>query len=114
MKISQISNSQDLTLTFSGELTLTNLQQAQSALVEVFHRHNAISIQIKEIEELDVSFFQLLCAAYKTAIDEKKTITISIHSNDYSQSLLEISGFMAKWESIWSHECKKQKPDYSQ
>lgn len=59
-----------------GDLTFPNVPHVREKLLEAFAAKRQVGLEIREVREVDLSFLQVLCAAYRTALAESKEITL--------------------------------------
>lgn len=88
MKISQDSDNRQTTLTFAGLLDIHSANMAHLALAEAIRNYAHVAVQVMEVEALDLSFLQLICAAHRTATFQKKRFTLTVEDMDYFKALL--------------------------
>ncbi|MCP4215781.1 MAG: STAS domain-containing protein [bacterium] len=76
-----------------GSLTLANAESVKRLLGEIINRSDNIIVKIEGLEEIDLSFFQVLIAAYKSAAKLGKVIQL-LHPDDSPfTDALKYSGF---------------------
>lgn len=80
-------------IVFEGNLTLKNINKIKNKLAEAVHKSNNIEIVAGNVDNLDISFIQLLFAAFKTAQIESKVITFKLSLTDELRILVERAGF---------------------
>lgn len=64
-------------LTVGGVLTVKHAKALSAALLEAIRKAPAIEVDIAHIDDVDVSFAQLLCSAHRMAADMNKQMTIT-------------------------------------
>lgn len=52
-----------------ADVTVKNAAAFKETLLEALQTHAKVSLDLSEVEDVDMSFFQLLCAAHKSAMD---------------------------------------------
>ena len=77
------------TVTLEGELTLNNIQEIQMKLGFEILDHNNLTIELKNIDNIDVSFLQLLNAIQRY----NPNIAIKMEFPSNIEVLLERGGF---------------------
>lgn len=80
-------------ITLSGNLTISNSKKIQQSLIEAFKPLKNISIEINEVENIDLSFIQLI---YTLSVESKnfgKNINITSKLNEDLRLLIENAGF---------------------
>lgn len=70
-----IENGTNATLVLSGELCIQNSAEVFRIYAEVLENHNDINVEHKNVEEADISYYQLMIAAYNSASSKDKKIT---------------------------------------
>jgi anti-anti-sigma factor len=54
-------------VTAGGRLTASQAGPLQRLLLEAFERSKRVELSLRDVQEVDLSFLQLLCAAHRTA-----------------------------------------------
>lgn len=93
MKLTQSNDDRQIKLTFAGQLDLPHANQAHQALAEAIRHYVEVAVQVGQIDAIDLSFLQLVCAAHRTAISQQKCFTLTLEDNDQLRNLLTVSGF---------------------
>ena len=75
------------------ELTIYTVLEIKENFIEAIGQYDALDIQIRNVENLDLSFIQLIESLRKTAEEYGKKITISAELVNETRSLVENSGF---------------------
>jgi anti-anti-sigma factor len=92
--INQIKNDDgSAVITLSGNLTISNSEKIQHSLIEAFKLSINISIEINEIENIDLSFIQLIYSLSKESKNFGKNINITSKLNEDMRLLIENAGF---------------------
>jgi len=65
------------TLTISGELTVQNASALQGIFIRSLESSSNLSIDLKDVTALDLSFLQLICSLHRTSSDLKRKLTLS-------------------------------------
>lgn len=76
MEIRVEGNKQSPRLVCSGNATVEAAAEIREALIEALQKSKRVSLDVKGIEKVDVSFLQLLIAAEKTAQQQNTRIEI--------------------------------------
>ena len=79
-------------LVLGGELTVTHISSVKNELQDVLRSSSSVQVRMENVQDLDVAFLQLLCAAHRTAADENKSLTIGGDMEKF-RALLKRSGF---------------------
>ena len=53
-------------MTLSGDMTVEHASELCSALKEVAEQHVDVEVQVGGIDNVDMTFFQLMCSAHRT------------------------------------------------
>ncbi len=61
-------------LAFKGCLTISQAEAVQAALLDALQNHPAVEIDCSGVEEIDVTFLQILVSAGRTAIAWNKSL----------------------------------------
>lgn len=93
MELIQSSNDRQTTMTFAGALDLPQAHQAHQALAEAIRNYAHVVVKVARVEALDQSFLQLVCAAHRTALSQKKRFTLTIEDLRHFKKLLVKCGF---------------------
>lgn len=93
MELIQSSNDRQTVMAFVGALDLSQARQAHQALAEAIRNYAHVAVQVARVEVLDQSFLQLICAAHRTALSQKKRFTLTIEDLHHFKKLLVECGF---------------------
>lgn len=77
-----------------GELTIAHAKSIRDALAEAVKKAREVHVMFQDVQEVDVSFFQILCSAHLTAENMHKSLTIGELNNGIIGRALEQFGFM--------------------
>jgi len=80
-------------MTIERELTIYTALEIKEYFMQAIEDYDQLKIQIKDVENLDLSFIQLIESLRKTAEEYEKKIEISAELSDGTRSLVENSGF---------------------
>jgi anti-anti-sigma regulatory factor len=75
------------------ELTIYTVLEIKEHFMEAINEFKEIDIQIRDVENLDLSFIQLIESLRKTAEEYEKKITISAALSDETKTLVDNAGF---------------------
>jgi ABC-type transporter Mla MlaB component len=81
-------------LALTGPQTLRTIDAAHAALLEMGMRHPMLEIDCQAVDEVDLSFIQLLLAARKSAAMAGRTIRIAPPATGALLQALERSGVL--------------------
>lgn len=77
------------TLTLKGDLTIQNIDAVKKALLDAVSRSKKIIVRIETLENIDFSFFQVLCAAHKSVEKQKKSLVVTPPPAPHKETFLE-------------------------
>lgn len=58
--------------------TVRNASEFKMKLQEAFDGHSRVELDLSRVQELDVSLFQLVCSAHRTAENQNKSFTVNL------------------------------------
>ena len=77
-------------LTFEGDLTLKNIKEIKDKLFESTKAYKALNIQVKKVDNLDITFIQLLIAVKKSF----SKVTINTEIPKHAEGIINNSGLL--------------------
>ncbi len=80
------------TLILNGHLTIRNSVALHAALLEHSQKQEGMRLEVKEVEEMDAAFLQLLLALRKYHDEHKKPFYLHLALNPVLSSLVQIAG----------------------
>lgn len=80
-------------LTFSGDLTLLQVAQMRETLRQELESTEALEVVFSEVENVDLSLIQVLCAAHRSARKAGKEISLPGTLPDAFVRLIDDGGF---------------------
>jgi anti-anti-sigma regulatory factor len=80
-------------LVFKGLLSIENANEFRDQLLKIIEAYEIFNFEIKQVEMMDLSFYQLLLAAKKTIESHHKQFNIMMSLPQDSVELLEQAGF---------------------
>ncbi|MDR2929100.1 MAG: STAS domain-containing protein [Cytophagaceae bacterium] len=83
----------NLNVVFGGQLTISNIEKITEELNANRKKHKSIDISTENVENIDVTFVQLLYALKLSGQKEGFDVSISISVPDDLKSLLTNAGF---------------------
>jgi len=86
-------NPQAISLVFKGLLSIENAKEFRDQLLKKIEAYEILNFEIKEVEMMDLSFYQLLLAAKKTIELKKKQFNITMSLPPDRLELLAQAGF---------------------
>lgn len=87
------TDEQYASITMEGDLTLQNAEQIKQNLVQALKQYQYLSLNIENVENIDLPFIQLLYALKKTVVNSGKELQIAALVPEDLQLILEHSGF---------------------
>ena len=78
---------------FSGQLTINNIDKIVENVKTNLKKGNALKITSKDIENIDITFVQLLLSLVKTGKTEGFDVKIAVELPDEQKQLLSNAGF---------------------
>jgi anti-anti-sigma regulatory factor len=80
-------------MTIKKELTIYTVLEIKEYFLEAIEKYNELDIRIKKVENIDLSFIQLIESLKKTGEEYGKALSISAELADETRTLVENSGF---------------------
>jgi len=80
-------------LAMGGSLTIENAARIREELIRAFRESDRIVLEIGADVVADVSFLQILCSAYRTGFNEKKTFEVDWSAAPGVRLLLTAAGY---------------------
>ncbi len=77
MPITETQGGTSQTLTMEGALTLPCINEIRDRLLRAVQQADDIVIDMREVTDLDLSGFQVMCAAHKSAIRLGKRLSVA-------------------------------------
>ena len=77
----------------SGEMTIQNAGDLRNALMEAFSEGDGVCLEMGKVTEVDLAGLQLLCAAHRTSITNKKHFSISGIDTEAIKCVIRDAGF---------------------
>jgi len=78
----------------SGEMTIQNAGEIRIALLEAFSQGEGVCLELGKVTGVDLAGLQLLCAAHRTSITDKKTLTVARIDNEAMRCVIRDAGFL--------------------
>ena len=69
-------NSNNISISFVGEMTIYNIEEIRNCIVKYFNKYNEIDIEMSRITQMDTSGFQLILAVKKQAENNGKIVKL--------------------------------------
>lgn len=83
----------EVTITFSGRLTINNSPGFHEILIEKLEEFDTFNIATTEVEAIDLSFYQLMMSLQKTLVEMEKKYTFNLSLPADDEELLSQAGF---------------------
>ncbi|MBF0270700.1 MAG: STAS domain-containing protein [Magnetococcales bacterium] len=64
-------------LSLTGDLTIRNAADFKEAMANAMYQSNHLELNMSEVERVDLTTLQILCAAQRTLLKKGNTLTIS-------------------------------------
>lgn len=80
-------NSRKKILEFYGEMAIHNISETKKLIEHALENNSNIIIDHENVAEFDLSYIQLLIAAQKQALKDKKKMEIKDNSNEFLKIL---------------------------
>jgi anti-anti-sigma regulatory factor len=91
-----------------GRLTVENAAGIREALVSVFQQSGRIAIALEGDVVADLSFLQVLCAAYQTALREDKIFEFDSSAAPEVHALMQETGFVYDRRSFCDPDVRRE------
>ncbi|MEO5331097.1 MAG: STAS domain-containing protein [Magnetococcus sp. YQC-5] len=89
-----VDNSGIGTLVLSGSLTIQQALSLQEILLQAVGEGNQLAINVEQVETLDLTALQLLCAAHRSLIKNGKKVTREGAIPEIVHRIVRESGFL--------------------
>ncbi len=76
-----------------GALVYDHVVEIKQVLLEALASHKILEIHLGNVEKVDFSFLQLLCATEKSALNQKKSVSITGEIPESVKNAARDSGF---------------------
>jgi SepF-like predicted cell division protein (DUF552 family) len=80
-------------MTIAKELTIYTVLEIKEHFMEALNEFNEINVHIHDVENLDLSFIQLIESLRKTAEEYEIKVSISAELSDETKTLVDNAGF---------------------
>ena len=77
----------------NGEMTIQNAGEIRNVLLEAFSQGEGVCLEMGKVTEADLAGLQLLCAAHRTSMADKKHFSVSGIDNDAIRPVIRDAGF---------------------
>jgi anti-anti-sigma regulatory factor len=105
LQINPIEGKENLSvrINFEGELAIQNMEEIKNKILPIIQKYNEFEIDIRKVENIDLTFMQFLCSFQKTILMQDKKANYSIEIPQELSSLLERSGYTKFVEFLTSN-----------
>jgi len=93
-------------LAIAGDMTLARAGELKEVLLRAIKDVNRLTINLEEMTGADLSFLQLICAAYTSFNKENKELTISGKESTVVGRLLKDTGYSR--HAVWALNDKQK------
>lgn len=93
LTVNETSKGKEGVLSLVGDLTMLEAQETKRNLLEAIEEVDILHLDLQNIEKVDVSFIQLICASHRECFLSEKTIDLQDGVNDTMEKLLEDAGY---------------------
>ena len=83
-------------LNLSGALVLGNIKDIKSRILRHYNKYKMIELKGSSIDDIDLSFIQLVNSLKLSAKKDKKNIITDFEFNEQTMNLIEGAGFNSK------------------
>jgi anti-anti-sigma regulatory factor len=101
---------QHTVIVLEGDLTVENAGKLQTKLRAVIETSEAVVLQFSGVARIDISFLQLVCAAYRSSFALGKYLTLSPDLPDSLRRAVQFAGFA--YHPVWDSYSNKEKGMY--
>lgn len=82
-----------VTIRFSGKLTVENAPAFRDLLLDNLEKFESFVFETKEVDSLDLSFYQLMISAQKSLLEKHKKCRFNLSLPSVEAQLLKQAGF---------------------
>jgi anti-anti-sigma regulatory factor len=82
------------TVTFTGDLTIENVQELHQKLSAALDEVTQLTLAFADVTAVDLGFVQLLCSAHRTAVRAGKVMTLDSRRPQIFHRSLKEMGFL--------------------
>jgi hypothetical protein len=79
---------------FSGSATISNISDAHGILLAALEQNNSITIEIDDLEEVDLTFVQLIESARRSAAEGEHSVVLRRAAQGAVLQVLQRGGFL--------------------
>jgi anti-anti-sigma regulatory factor len=78
----------------NGEMTIQNAGEIRNVLLGAFSDGEGLCLEMGKVTEIDLAGLQLLCAAHKTSMTDKKPFSVSGIDCEAIKTVIRDAGFL--------------------
>jgi anti-anti-sigma regulatory factor len=90
-----------------GDLTVENAVELKEKLRAAIEKSESVVIQCNDSARIDISFLQLACAAYRTALDAGRNLKLSAAIPESLMRAVQSAGFA--YHPVWNFDSNRGK-----
>jgi anti-anti-sigma regulatory factor len=92
-QVTQAETPGSITVVVTGEMTIQNAAEIRNALLQAFSDGERLILKMDKVTAVDLAGLQLLCAAHRSSIADKKHFSVSGIYNEAIKSVIMDAGF---------------------
>ncbi|MBF0627434.1 MAG: STAS domain-containing protein [Magnetococcales bacterium] len=81
-------------LSLSGDLTIRNAAEFKEAMANAMDQSKQLELNLSEVERVDLTTIQILCAAHRSLLKKGKTLSISGNLPSALRETVQQAGFV--------------------
>jgi anti-anti-sigma regulatory factor len=82
-----------ITVVVTGEMTIQNAGEIRDVLLQAFSEGERLILEMGKVSVIDLAGLQLMCAAHRSSIADKKHFSVSGIYNEAIKSVIISAGF---------------------
>ena len=83
-----------LTVRVSGSMTIGSIREVHARLLDAFSRGSGVCLDLRGVEEIDLSGLQIVCAAHRSAIRNCGEFTVEGNQREVIVAAARAAGFI--------------------
>jgi anti-anti-sigma regulatory factor len=95
-----VANAGTMNVLIEGDLTLQNMEEIKAELTNAFEKSQKLHLILQNVENIDISCFQMLFSVHKTYKESNTEIAITITLSDDHKKLVGNAGLLNFLASI--------------
>ncbi len=93
LKVNKTDEGTEGLLSLTGDLTMAHARETKEALLQAIKEVDTLHLDLKEIDSVDVSFVQLMCATHRECFLSEKKVFLQGGVGTSMQRILEQAGY---------------------